>query len=121
MTVPVLRRYTLAAPAALDVFSNLTDDVSGQSSFLNLQGNTLLDMVMDPDPAAGLRYEFVLTKNGRETDVRTFSSGLSSSSAGRQAIGPVSMSNGNYIWKGAQRSGAVAATSCIVKYGAPLN
>ena len=121
MAVPVQRRYTLAAPAALNVFGNLTDDITAQAPFLILGQNVLLDIVNDPDPAAGLRYEFVLTKNGQETPVRAFSSSISPTTAGRTAIGPVTMTSGNYIWRGAQRAGALTATSMVVKYGAPLN
>jgi hypothetical protein len=121
MVLPIQRRYTLAAPAALNTFNNLTDDETGQAQFLILSKNALLDMVNDPDPAAGLRYEFVLLKNGNQTPVRAFSTSISPTTAGRTAIGVVSMSAGQYIWSGAQRAGAVAATSIVVKYGAPLN
>ena len=121
MALPVLRRYTLAAPAALDTFNNLTDDETGQAPFLILKGNALLDVVNDPDPAAGLRYEFILNKNGQQTPVRAFSTTISPATAGRTAIGPVSMSSGNYIWQGAQRAGALTATSIVVKYATPLN
>lgn len=121
MALPVFRRYTLAAPAALNVFNNLTDDVSGQAPFLLLGGNALMDIVNDPDPAAGLRYEFNLTKNGQATQVRVFSSTISPTTAGRVNAGGVSMSAGNYIWTGAQRAGALTATSIVVKYAAPLN
>lgn len=121
MTIPVQRRYTLNAPAALNVFNNLTDDVTAQAPFLILGDNVLLDIVNDPDPAAGLRYEFVLNKNGQETPVRAFSTTISPTTAGRTAIGPVNMSSGNYIWQGAQRAGALTATSIVVKYGKPLN
>jgi len=121
MTLPVLRRYTLAAPAALNVFNNLTDDETGVATFLILKGNAILDVVNDPDPAAGLRYEFVLNKNGQQTPVRAFSTTISPATAGRTAIGPVTMSQGNYIWSGAQRAGALTATSIVVKYAQPLN
>lgn len=121
MPLPIQRRYTLAAPAALNTFNNLTDDQTGQATFLILGKNVLLDMINDPDPAAGLRYEYVLLKNGNQTPVRTFSTGMSAASAGRTAIGPVTMSAGQYIWSGAQRAGALTAASVVCKYGAPLN
>lgn len=120
MVLPVIRRYTLAAPAALNVFGNLTDDVTGQAPFTLFSPNALLDFVNDPDPAAGLRYEFRLTKNGAETQVKAFSTAISPLTAGRVAIGPISMSVGQYIWTGAQRAGALTATSIIVKYQVPI-
>lgn len=121
MPLPVQRRYTGAAPAALNVFNNMTDDETGQAQYLILSKNVILDMVNDPDPAAGLRYEFVLLKNGNQTPVRAFSSSISPTTAGRTSIGPVTQSAGQYIWSFAQRAGALTATSIVVKYGAPLS
>ena len=120
MAVPVVRRYTLAAPAALNVFNNATDDVTTVATFLILNNNQVQDIVNDPDPAAGLRYEFVLNKNGMQTPVSVFSTSISPTTAGRMSY-QASMSAGNYIWTGAQRQGALTATSFIVKYGQPLN
>lgn len=118
--LPVARRYTLAAPAALNTFGNLTDDVTTQAPFTLFVSNELKDIVNDPDPAAGLRYEFRLTKNGNETPVKVFSSAISPTTAGRVAFGPVDMSVGQYIWTGAQRAGALTATSVLVKYKSPI-
>ena len=121
MTLPVIRRYSLAAPAALNVFNPLTDDETGLTQYLILTGNAILDVTNDPDPAAGLRYEFVLLKNGNQTPVRIFSSTISPTTAGRVAVGVINMTAGQYQWSGAQRAGALTATSIIVKYAQPLN
>ena len=118
--VPVVRRYTLAAPAALDVFGNLTDDVTAQAPFTLFAANQIQDVVNDPDPAAGLRYEFRLVKNGSETPIKVFSGAISPATAGRVAVGPINMSVGQYIWSGAQRAGALTATSILVKYAQPI-
>lgn len=120
MSLPQVRRYTLAAPAALNTFGNLTDDVTTQATFTLFSPNQIQDIVNDPDPAAGLRYEFRLLKNGNETPVKVFSSSISPATAGRVAYGPVNMSVGQYIWTGAQRAGALTATSIIVKYAQPV-
>jgi len=122
MVLPVLRRYTAPDPTALNVFVNAIDDESQQSQFLLLGGNSILDFVNDPDPTAATeRFEIRLSKNGTETQVRTFSSATSPTTAGRTAIGPVSLSAGNYIWKVAQRGGTPEAFSFVVKYARPLN
>ena len=121
MTLPVIRRYTLAAPAALNVFNPLTDDETGLTQYLILTGNAILDVTNDPDPAAGLRYEFVLLKNGNQTPVRIFSSTISPTTAGRVAVGVINKTAGQYQWSGAQRAGALTVTSIIVKYAQPLN
>ena len=120
MTLPIQRRYTLAAPAALNVFNNMTDDRTTEAQFTLLAGNAIQDFVNDPDPAAGLRYEFRLLKNGQETPVGIFSTSISPLTAGRVAVGPIDMSPGQYIWAGAQRFGALTATSVLVKYASPL-
>lgn len=120
MALPIQRRYTLAAPAALNVFGNMTDDRTTQAQFTLLGNNEIMDFVNDPDPAAGLRYEFRLLKNGQETPVGIFSTSISPTTAGRVAVGPISMSPGQYIWSGAQRAGALTATSILVKYATPL-
>lgn len=120
MAVPVVRRYTLATPSALNVFYNTTDDESSQAQFLILQPNAVLDIVNDPDPTSGYRYEIVLNKNGMQTPVRVFSTSISPTTAGRMSY-QVSMSAGNYIWTACQRAGTLTATSFIVKYQKPLN
>ena len=121
MALPVIRRYTLATPVALNTFANLTDDLTGQAQWLILQNNVIQDMVNDPDPAVGLRYEFVLLKNGNQTPVRAFSSTISPTTQGRVPIGPVNLTAGQYIWSGQQTAGALTATSIIARYAAPLN
>ena len=121
MALPVIRRYTLAAQPALNSFANLTDDLTGQAQWLILGSNVLQDLTNDPDPAAGLRYEFVLLKNGNQTPVRAFSSTISPTTQGRIPLGPVTLSAGQYIFSGQQTAGALTATSIVVRYAAPLN
>jgi len=120
MAVPAIRRYTLAAPAALNVFNNLTDDVTTEATFTLFGANIILDVVNDPDPAATTRNEYRLNKNGQETAIKLFSTAISPTTAGRVAVGPINMSTGQYIWSGAQRVGTLAANSIIVKYAAPI-
>ncbi len=103
MALPVIRRYTLAAPAALNAFNNLTDDLTGQAQWLILGSNVLQDLTNDPDPAAGLRYEFVLLKNGNQTPVRAFSSTISPTTQGRVPIGPVNLTAGHTFGQSTDR------------------
>jgi len=118
--IPVLRRYTLAS-GTLDVFANLTDDVTSQAPFTIFGNTTILDVVMDPAPAnTGARYEYRLLKNGNETPVKLFSLSMLPTSAGRVAVGPINMSSGTYIWSGANRAGTPEATSILVKYSNPI-
>jgi len=115
-TAPIIRRYTLALPTALNNFLPMTDDIT-QLTFQNLpQVNSIVDMLNDPQPAAGLRYEFRIFKNGLDTGRAVFSDSMNPASAGRIAIGPLDMAPGQLSFQAAQRLGAFAATSIIVKF-----
>lgn len=118
MALPVVRRYS-SVVGAINVFNNMTDDITGQAPFTLFAPNAILDIVNDPDPATGT-YEIRLLKNGSETPVRVFSSSISSQTAGRLAYGPISLSVGQYIWSRAPRSAVVVANSVIVKYATPI-
>ncbi len=116
--LPVVRRYT-SVVGVINVFNNMTDDVTTQAPFTLFSPNTILDVVNDPDPATGT-YEMRLLKNGSETPIKIFSSSISPTTAGRMAIGPISLSVGQYIWTRAPRSAVVVANSIIVKYANPI-
>ena len=118
--LPVQRTYT-SDGAALNVTTFMTDNQTGQTNFLTLTPNVLQDLVNSPDPAAGLRYQFTLVKNGNSTSVRAFSDSVSASTAGRVPIGLVNMSSGSYQWSCVQQSGVATATTILVRYGSPLN
>lgn len=120
LALPVQRTYT-SDGAALNVSTFMTDNQTGQTNFLTLTPNLLQDLVNSPDPAAGLRYQFTLVKNGNATSVRAFSDAVSPTTAGRVPIGPVSMSSGSYQWQCVQNAGAATATTILVRYGSPLN
>ena len=66
MALPVVRRYT-SVVGTINVFNNMTDDVTTQAPFTLFSANVILDVVNDPDPATGT-YEMRLLKNGSETD-----------------------------------------------------
>jgi len=118
MALPAIRRYT-SVVGVLDIFNNMTDDVTGIAQFTLFAPNTILDVVNDPQPATGT-YEMRLLKNGSETPIKLFSSAMDPTTAGRMAVGPISMSVGQYIWARAPRSAVVVANSIIVKYASPI-
>ena len=76
MGIPVQRTY-LGTPAALNAPVFMVDQQTLQNNFLTLTPNVLQDVVNNPDPAAGLLYQFTLVKNGNATAVRAFSSAMS--------------------------------------------
>lgn len=120
MAAPIFRRFTRAAPAALDVFAFCTDDVSALTFYQLAGPNALLDLVNDPDPAAGLRYQVSLFRNSLDTGRSWFSNSLSAASAGRVAVGPVDIKGPSQIQLNvAQRAGALTAQSFVVKLARP--
>jgi len=122
MNIPVIRRYTLATPAALNTSYNMTDDVTGLTQFLLMRPNAILDATNDPDPSTStMRYEFTLNKNGLQTPITLFSKAMSPDTNGRVAVGPIPLAAGNFIWSCQQKAGTLTATSIIVKYANPLN
>ena len=120
MAFPVQRTYT-ATPAALATPIFMTDNQSQQTIFTILAPNQLQDLVMNPDPAAGLLYTFTLFKNGNSTPVIAASSAMSPTTQGRVPIGPVNMSAGQYQWSMVQDAGAATIQTILARYGAPLN
>ncbi len=120
MAFPVQRTYQ-ATPLALNVPIFMTDQLSQQTIFTILAPNQLQDLVMNPDPAAGLIYNFVLFKNGNSTPVRADSPSMSPNTQGRVPIGNVSMSAGQYQWSCTQTLGALTQVFILARYGAPLN
>ena len=51
MGVPIMRQYTLAAPAAINTFALATDDVTGLSVQQLNKDNAIIDYVNAVNPA----------------------------------------------------------------------
>jgi len=119
MAVPIFRRYTKPNAGTLNVQELSTDDITGLT-FTNItRGNTILDGFNDPT-LAGQRYTFELFKNSISTGRNLFSSAMDPASAGRTAIGPISISNAQYQWGITQTAGTAIATSFVIKYAGSL-
>jgi len=117
MVAPIFRRWTRAAPAALDTFALATDDITALGFYSTTRTITMQDMVSDPAPAAGIRYEIRLLKNGIPTGRSWFSASLDPASAGRVAIGPIDiLGPTNINFDVAQRAGALAAYNFLTKF-----
>jgi len=114
--VPLIRRFTRAAPGALDTFALAVDEETGLTFIRITSPNVILDMVNDPNPAAGARYEIRIIKGGIDTGRRIYSLSIDPMSAGRIAVGPITLGPGDYSFSVAQRAGALAAYSFIVKF-----
>ena len=124
MGVPIMRQYTFAAPAAINVFALATDDVTGLSVQQLNKDNAIINYVNAVDPAGAAQYQTRLFINNLEAGPTFFSSNSSSASAGRTIPGPLPISvQGNSGGKQLSYStaqtiigGGVAAYQFIVKY-----
>lgn len=116
MGQPIFRRWTRAAPAALDVFAFSTDDITNLTFYQINSMNQLQDLVSDPAPGAGVAYEIAAFKNGLDSGRHWFSRSLDPASAGRVAIGPVDIKPGQLQFSVAQRLGALAAYNFLAKF-----
>ena len=117
MPVPMIRRFSIAAPGALNVDANATDDESGLA-FFNPGNNVILDMLSDPQPAAGINHTVALFKGGTDTGRRFYSTGLNPASAGRISVGPLPLTPGNYQLRIRQTLGALTAYNVTLKFAA---
>jgi|TARA_R110002051_G_scaffold282154_1_gene343930 hypothetical protein len=124
MGVPIMRQYTRAAPAAINVFALATDDVTGLSVQQLNKDNSLVDFVNAVNPAGTAQYQTRLFINNLEAGPTFFSSNSNSGSAGRTIPGPLPISvQGNSGGKQLSYStaqtilgGGVAAYQFIIKY-----
>lgn len=89
MGAPIFRRFTRAAPGALNVFAFSTDDISTLTFYRMMNNNQLQDVVSDPAPGAGVAYQIEIWKNQISTGRNLFSRTLDPATAGRVAIGPI--------------------------------
>ena len=120
MGAPIWRRFTRAAPAALNVFAFATDDISTLAFYRTPNDNVILDILSDPAPAAGVAYEIDIWKNTLPTGRNYFSRTLDPASAGRAAIGPVDVVGpADLAFNVSQTLGVVAAYNFVVKLDRP--
>ena len=114
---PIQRRMPKPTAGTVAVQELMTDDVT-TLSFIQLSiPNTILDIYNDPDPAASVRYTDELFKNSISTGRNFFTNSMSTSSAGRAAIGPIRLAVGQMQMGSTQTAGtAIATNSIIVKF-----
>lgn len=120
MGAPIWRRFTRAAPGALNVFAFATDDITTLAFYRTPQDNVILDMLSDPAPAAGVAYQIDVWKNNLATGRNFFSRTLDPASAGRAAIGPIDVVGpADLAFNVSQVLGALAAYNFVVKLERP--
>jgi hypothetical protein len=98
---PIQRQMTNPVVGAPNVPVLLQDVVTGLT-FIQLGiSNTILDMYNSPDPGAAADfYQYVLQKNSISTGRTFFSTAMSTTSAGRAAVGPIRLAPGQLQMEG---------------------
>jgi len=120
MVAPIWRRFTRAAPGALNVFAFATDDITTLTFYRVQDNNTILDVLSDPAPGAGVAYQIDIWKNGIATGRSLFSRTLDPASAGRAAVGPIDIVGPADVgFQVSQVLGALAAYNFVVKLDHP--
>jgi len=98
---PIQRQMTNPAAGAFGTPALLIDNIT-QLTFIQLNiPNTILDMYNSPDPAAATDfYQYELQKNSISTGRNFFSTAMSTTSAGRAAVGPIRLASGQLQMQG---------------------
>jgi len=98
---PIQRQMTNPAAGVFQTPALLIDNIT-QLTFIQLNiPNTILDMYNSPDPAAATDfYTYELQKNSISTGRNFFSTAMSTTSAGRAAVGPIRLASGQLQMQG---------------------
>lgn len=111
---PIQRRFTKPSAGTIGIQQLMTDDITSLT-FLQLQTqNIILDMYNNPDPVATHLYTIELFKNSISTGRNFFDTAMSTASAGRAAIGPITLKAGQVQFGVTQTAGTAAADMSIV-------
>ena len=114
---PIQRRMSKPNAGTVNVQELMTDDITGLTFIQLNRGNNILDMYNDPDAAASVRYTYELFKNSISTGRNFFSTAMSTTSAGRAAIGPIKLAPGQMQLGSTQTAGtAVASSNVVIKF-----
>ena len=89
----------------------LNDQVTGLTFIQLNTPNTILDMFNSPDPAVGNTYQDVLQKNSISTGRTFFTTAMSTTSAGRAAVGPIRLASGQLQMESTLAGGGVATAN----------
>jgi len=116
---PIQRRMQNPVAGALNVGVNLVDQVTGLTFIALNQPNTILDMYNAVDPlVAADTYEYELAKNSISTGRTFFSTAMSTASAGRAAVGPIRLAQGQLQMIGTPTGAAfpVGDQNIVIKF-----
>ena len=108
---PIQRLMSNNAAGVAGTPQLLNDQVTGLTFIQLNTPNTILDMFNSPDPAVGSTYQDVLQKNSISTGRTFFTTAMSTTSAGRAAVGPIRLASGQLQMESTLAVGGVAAAN----------
>ena len=108
---PIQRLMSNNAAGVAGTPQLLNDQVTGLTFIQLNTPNTILDMFNSPDPAVGNTYQDVLQKNSISTGRTFFTTAMSTTSAGRAAVGPIRLASGQLQMESTLAVGGVAAAN----------
>ena len=112
MSMEPIQRLMSNNAAGVAGTPQLLNDQVTQLSFIQLNTpNTVLDMFNSPDPAVGNTYQDVLQKNSISTGRTFFTTAMSTTSAGRAAVGPIRLASGQLQMESTLAVGGVATAN----------
>ena len=112
MSMEPIQRLMSNTLAGVAGTPQLLTDQETQLSFIQLNTpNTVLDMFNSPDPAVGNTYQDVLQKNSISTGRTFFTTAMSTTSAGRAAVGPIRLASGQLQMESTLAVGGVATAN----------
>ena len=116
---PIQRQMTNPAAGVLNTPVLLQDAIT-QLTFIQLNvPNTILDLYNGLDPAAATDfYTYELQKNSISTGRTFFSTAMSTTSAGRAAVGPIRLASGQLQMSGTPVGAAAPITdqNIVIKF-----
>ena len=108
---PIQRLMSNNAAGVAGTPQLLNDQVTGLTFIQLNTPNTILDMFNSPDPAVGNTYQDVLQKNSISTGRTFFTTAMSTTSAGRAAVGPIRLASGQLQMESTLAVGGAAAAN----------
>ena len=108
---PIQRLMSNNAAGVAGTPQLLNDQVTGLTFIQLNTPNTILDMFNSPDPAVGNTYQDVLQKNSISTGRTFFTTAMSTTSAGRAAVGPIRLASGQLQMESTLAVGGVATAN----------
>jgi len=118
MSIPITRRFSSPGAGVVGVPQIMTDNETTLAFFLS-GPNVILDVVNDPDPAAGNFYTIAVFSGSIDTGVRFYSNAMSPLVTGRLPMGPIALKGGQYQFRVTQTAGVAAILNILVKFQRP--